>query len=51
MQLAQAAAIVPGVRRTGGRTVTYHSPTDWDMIRCFKTVTTMIAVAAEDHYG
>jgi D-amino peptidase len=51
VQLAQAAAIVPGVRRTGDRTVTYHSSTAWDMIRCFKTVTTMIAVATEDHYG
>jgi D-amino peptidase len=50
-QLAQAAAIVPGVRRTGDRSVTYRSPTAWDMIRCFKTVTTMIADAAEDRYG
>ena len=50
-QLAQAAAIVPGVRRTGDRRVTYHSGTAWDMIRCFKTVTTMIAAAVEDHYG
>jgi D-amino peptidase len=50
-QLAQAAAIVPTVRRTGDRTVSYHSPTAWDMIRCFKTVTTMISAAVEDHYG
>lgn len=50
-QLAQAAAIVPTVRRTGDRTVSYHSPTAWDMIRCFKTVTTMIAAATEDRYG
>ena len=50
-QLAQAAAIVPTVRRTGDRTVSYHSPTAWEMIRCFKTVTTMIAAATEDSYG
>jgi D-amino peptidase len=50
-QLAQAAAIVPGVRRSGDRRISYHSPTAWDMIRCFKTVTTMIAAAVEDHYG
>lgn len=50
-QLAQAAAIVPGVRRTGDRSVSYHSTTAWDMIRCFKTVTTMIDAAVEAHYG
>jgi D-amino peptidase len=50
-QLAQAAAIVPTVRRTGDRTVSYHSATAWDMIRCFKTVTTMISAAIEQHYG
>jgi len=49
--LAQAAAIVPTVRRTGDRTVSYHSESAWDMIRCFKTVTTMIAAAVEDRYG
>lgn len=50
-QLAQAAAIVPTVRRTGDRTVSYHSQTAWDMIRCFKTVTTMISAAVEEQYG
>jgi len=50
-QLAQAAAIVPTVQRTGDRAVSYHSQTAWDMIRCFKTVTTMISAAVEDHYG
>jgi D-amino peptidase len=50
-QLAQAAAIVPTVRRTGDRTVSYQSQTAWDMIRCFKTVTTMISAAIELHYG
>ena len=50
-QLAQAAAIVPTVQRTGERTVRYLSATAWDMIRCFKTVTTMISAAVEDNYG
>jgi D-amino peptidase len=50
-QLAQAAAIVPTVQRTGDRTVSYHSQSAWDMIRCFKTVTTMISAAVENHYG
>ncbi len=50
-QLAQAAAIVPTVRRTGDRTVSYQSQTAWDMIRCFKTVTTMITAAMEQKFG
>jgi len=50
-QLAQAAAIVPGVRRTGERTVAYDSISAYDMVRCFKTVCTMISAAMEDHYG
>jgi D-amino peptidase len=50
-QLAQAAAIVPTVRRTGDRTVSYESQTAWDMIRCFKTVTTMITAAMEQKFG
>lgn len=50
-QLAQAAAIVPGVRRTGERLVEYTSATAWDMIRCFKVVCTMISSATEDTYG
>jgi D-amino peptidase len=50
-QLAQAAAIVPTVHRTGDRSVSYQSATARDMIRCFKTVTTMMSAAIEDHYG
>ena len=50
-QLAQAAALVPTVRRTGDRAVSYQSATARDMIRCFKTVTTMISAAIENHYG
>jgi D-amino peptidase len=50
-QLAQAAAIVPGVRRTGERLVEYTSATAWDMVRCFKVVCTMISAAVERDYG
>jgi D-amino peptidase len=50
-QLAQAAAIVPGVRRTGDRLVEYASPTATEMIRTFKVVCTMISSAVEDAYG
>ncbi len=50
-QLAQAAAIVPTVRRTGDRAVAFESATAYDMIRCFKVVCTMISSAMEEHYG
>jgi D-amino peptidase len=50
-QLAQAAALVPGVSRTAVREVSYVSPTAAEMIRCFKVVCTMITAALEDHYG
>ncbi|WP_306366808.1 M55 family metallopeptidase [Nocardiopsis sp. CC223A] len=49
--LAQAAALVPGVTRTGARRVRYTSPDAYEMIRCFKTVTTMISQAMEKDYG
>ena len=50
-QLAQSAAIVPTVRRTGERSVGYQSSSAYDMIRCFKVVCTMISSAMEEHYG
>jgi D-amino peptidase len=50
-QLAQAASLVPGVQRTGDRTIAYISPTARDMLRCFKVVTTMISSAIEESYG
>jgi D-amino peptidase len=50
-QLAQAAAIVPGVRRTGDRTVEYSATSAYEMIRSFKVVCTMISAAVEAHYG
>jgi D-amino peptidase len=50
-QLAQSAAIVPTVRRTGERSVGYQSSSAFDMIRTFKVVCTMISSAMEEHYG
>ncbi|HEY2080373.1 MAG TPA: M55 family metallopeptidase [Streptosporangiaceae bacterium] len=50
-QLALAAAIVPGVERTGVRTVEYQATEATEMIRCFKTVCTMISAAIEANYG
>ena len=50
-QLAQAAAIVPGVELTGVRTVEYEATSASEMIRCFKTVCTMISAAIEANYG
>jgi D-amino peptidase len=50
-QLAQSAAIVPTVRRTGERVVAYESSSAYDMIRCFKVVCTMISSAMEEYYG
>jgi D-amino peptidase len=49
--LAQAAALVPGVTRVGARRVRYTSPDAYEMIRCFKTVTTLVSQAMEAHYG
>lgn len=50
-QLAGAAAMVPGVTRTGERRVAYTSPDAYAMIRCFKSVTTLISAAVERNYG
>jgi D-amino peptidase len=50
-QLALAAAIVPGVERTGVRTVEYQATSASEMIRCFKTVCTMISAGIEANYG
>lgn len=50
-QLAQAAAIIPAVRRTGDRTVTYSSSSALEMMRWFRVVTTMISSATEEQYG
>jgi D-amino peptidase len=49
--LAAATAVVPTVRRTGVREVSYRSTSAYDMIRCFKAVTTVASSAMEAHYG
>lgn len=50
-QLAQTAAIIPAVTRTGDRTVTYASGSALEMMRWFRVVTTMISSATEEQYG
>ncbi len=50
-QLALAASLVPGVQRTGDRTIAYLTPAARDMLRCFKVVCTMISAAIEESYG
>jgi D-amino peptidase len=50
-QLAQAAAIVPGVRRIADRTVEYEARSGYELIRTFKVVCTMISAAIEEQYG
>ncbi|MBB4930771.1 D-amino peptidase [Lipingzhangella halophila] len=50
-QLAGAATLVPGVQRTAERRVRYTAPSAYEMIRCFKAVTTIIANAVESTYG
>ncbi|MDT0300999.1 M55 family metallopeptidase [Streptomonospora wellingtoniae] len=49
--LAGAAALVPGVEQTGARRVRYTSQTAFEMIRCFKAVTTLVSNAVEADYG
>ncbi len=50
-QLAEAAAMVPTVRRTGERSATFTAATAYDMIRCFKAVCTLVSAATERQYG
>lgn len=50
-QLADFAAMVPTVERVAPRQVRYTSSTAYDMIRTFKTVTTLISNATEHLYG
>lgn len=51
VHLAGAAAVVPGVERSGERAVRYESPTMYEGIRCFKAVTTVVSAAVEEQYG
>jgi D-amino peptidase len=50
-QLAQAAAIVPGVRRLADRVIDYHRASAYELIRTFKVVCTMISAAVEKDDG
>ncbi|MFE0098711.1 M55 family metallopeptidase [Streptomyces sp. NPDC059009] len=49
--LSMASTVVPGVRRTGERQITYTSETMYEGIRTFKAVTTIAAAAVEEQYG
>jgi D-amino peptidase len=51
VQLVTNASMVPTVERTGERRVAYTAATAYEMIRCFKAVTTLIASAVEATYG
>nr|WP_246221276.1 M55 family metallopeptidase [Phytoactinopolyspora mesophila] len=50
-QLADFACMVPTVGRTGPRRVGYEATSAYEMIRCFKAVTTLISNAIEQDYG
>ncbi|MBE9500268.1 MULTISPECIES: M55 family metallopeptidase [Streptomyces] len=49
--LVGAATVVPGVERSGERRVAFTSAGAYDMIRCFKAVTTVVSAAVEEQYG
>jgi D-amino peptidase len=49
--LSMAVTVVPGVTRTGERTVEYTSPTMYEGIRTFKAVTTIASSHVEEQYG
>jgi D-amino peptidase len=49
--LSMAATVVPGVRRTGERRVSYTNENMYDGIRTFKAVTTIVSAAVEEQYG
>lgn len=51
VHLSGAAAVVPGVERTGERRVSYTAPTMYEGIRAFKAVTTLVSQAVEEQYG
>lgn len=50
-QLADFAGMVPTVERVAERRVRYTAATAYDLIRCFKAVTTLISNGIENHYG
>ncbi|MGH8777013.1 MAG: M55 family metallopeptidase [Jiangellaceae bacterium] len=50
-QLTTNACMVPTVERVEARRISYTAAAAYDMIRCFKAVTTLIANAVEQNYG
>lgn len=50
-QLTMNACVVPTVERVAERRVRYVAANAYDMIRCFKAVTTLISNAVEESYG
>lgn len=50
-QLADAAAVVPTVERTGVRTVAYEAPTMTETMRAFKVVATVAGRSVQGEYG
>lgn len=50
-QLADFATMVPTVERVGERRVRYTADTAYELIRCFKVVTTLISNGIEKSYG
>lgn len=50
-QLADAAAVVPTVERTGVRRVSYDAPHMTEAMRAFKAVTTIAGRAVQGEYG
>jgi D-amino peptidase len=46
-----ACRAIPGVERSGDRSITFTLPTMFEAIRCFKAVSTMAAASSERDYG
>lgn len=49
--LAEAATLIPGVKRIDVRRVAYRSESAYEMIRCFKALTVVVSAAVEALYG
>jgi D-amino peptidase len=49
--LAPLATYIPGVDRTGDRSVTFTLPTMYEAIRCFRAVTRLVTSGIEPVYG
>lgn len=49
--LAPLAIHIPGIERTGDRSVRFHQPTMYEAIRCFRALTRLVSSAIEPTYG